>query len=78
MPAINLDGMEDAAIDGAFAVALAGNPAGKGGNDKQRQQATGTRGDGADQVEPTAKTAEQKYRERLFTNNVNPTANAGK
>lgn len=74
MPSINLDGMEEAAINGAFAVALTGNPASKNGNDKQRQQATGTRGDGADTVEPTAKTAEQKYRERLFANNVNPTA----
>lgn len=75
MPAINLDGMEDASIDGAFAVALAGNPAGKGDN-KQRQQATGTRADGAEENEPSAKTAAQKYREKLFANNVN--ANAGK
>ncbi|QAX92281.1 head maturation protease [Pantoea phage vB_PagM_LIET2] len=72
MPAINLDGMEDAAIDGAFAVALASHPATKDTNG-QRKTATGQRGDAAED-ENDGKTASQiaqeKHRARLFANNI--------
>lgn len=74
MPAINLDGMEEGEINGAFAVALASNPAGK--ESQQRKTATGHRVDGAD--ENDGKTAHQiaqeKYRQNLFANRANPAA----
>jgi hypothetical protein len=75
MPSINLDGMEDAAIDGAFAVALASNPAGK--ESQQRKTATGNRADNADDEndgKTATQVAQEKYRQNLFSNR----ANAGK
>lgn len=72
MPALNLDGMDDSAIDGAFTVALASHPAQK--ENGQRKTATGQRGDSADgegDGKTAAQVAQEKYRQRLMANKVN-------